>query len=73
MAPARFMDEWRVHSFVCRQSDAARGSYPDVGLGSPRMTLSGAVERPVLLTMEDLKKFPASRIVELVRLARAAR
>jgi DMSO/TMAO reductase YedYZ molybdopterin-dependent catalytic subunit len=37
------------------------------------MTLSGAVERPVLLTMEDLKKFPASRIVELVRLARAAR
>jgi DMSO/TMAO reductase YedYZ molybdopterin-dependent catalytic subunit len=38
---------------------------------SRQLTLSGAVERPVVLTVEDLKKFPASQIVELVRPARA--
>jgi hypothetical protein len=37
---------------------------------SHQVTLSGAVERPVVLTVEDLKKFPASQIVELVRPAR---
>jgi DMSO/TMAO reductase YedYZ molybdopterin-dependent catalytic subunit len=40
---------------------------------SRQLTLSGAVERPVVLTVEDLKRFPASQIIELVRPARADR
>ena len=40
---------------------------------SRQLTLSGAVERPIVLTVEDLKKFPASQIVDLVRPARADR
>lgn len=40
---------------------------------SRKLTLPGAVERTIVLTVEDLKKFPVAQIIELVRPARADR
>jgi len=38
---------------------------------SAQLTVSGAVEQPFTVRVEDLKKFPAAQIVELVRPSRA--
>jgi len=40
---------------------------------SRQLTISGAVEQPLVLSVDDLRKFPAAQIVELVRPARPDR
>lgn len=57
---------------LCAPLSLAQTKVPEaIPAVSREVTLSGAVERPIVLTVDDLRKFPAGQIVTLVRPARA--